>query len=41
MTAWGKMAVAAVALGAGAPVAAQTVEASKPETIMIALRDAG
>lgn len=41
MNAWGKRAVAVAAIVAGVPATAQTVQGTKPETIMTALREAG
>lgn len=41
MNAWGKRAVAVAAMGAAVPATAQTVQGTRPETIMTALRDAG
>ena len=38
---WGKPAIAAAAMVAGVPAAAQTVQATNPGTIVTALRDAG
>lgn len=41
MSAWGKLAIMATAMVAAVPAAAQTVQATQPETIIRALQDAG